>query len=52
MDIAEFSSMILGVVDFYDLHRYGLAEISKPALIDKVNRLFKTIRRPITPTQF
>jgi predicted acetyltransferase len=52
MDIAEFSSMVLGVVDFYDLYQYGLAEISEPAMINKVDRLFKPNRRPITLTQF
>lgn len=52
LDIAEFSSLVLGAVDFRSLYRYGLAEISDEKQLDAVNRLFHTIARPDTTTQF
>jgi len=52
LDIAEFSSLVLGVVDFARLHRYGLAEISDADYLDVVNRLFLAESRPITLAQF
>ncbi|MBN2620358.1 GNAT family N-acetyltransferase [candidate division WOR-3 bacterium] len=52
MDVADFSSLIMGVVGFQDLYLYGLIEISKPPYLDTLNRLFHSIAEPITTTQF
>jgi len=52
MDIAEFSSMIIGVVDFKDLYRIGKADISDEKLLPKVNGIFHSDTKPMTLTQF
>lgn len=52
MDIAEFSSMLMGCVDFRSLHNYGLAEISDMKYLDTVNRLFLAEQKPVCWTQF
>lgn len=52
LNVAEFSSMILGVIDFKTLYRYGLADISNPSYIETVNRVFRAEEKPITTTQF
>ncbi|MEW5924710.1 MAG: GNAT family N-acetyltransferase [Candidatus Zixiibacteriota bacterium] len=52
MDIAEFSSMLMGCVDFKSLLNYGLAEISDMKYLDTVNRLFLAEQKPICWTQF
>ena len=52
LDIAEFSSLVLGTVDFRSLHRYGLAEISDDKYLDTINRLFHVVTPPDTTTQF
>jgi predicted acetyltransferase len=52
LDIAEFSSMLVGCVDFYSLVRYGLADISDPAYVEAVNRIFAVERKPICTTSF
>jgi len=52
MDIADFSSLVMGAVSFGSLITYGRAHISNPAHIEDVNRLFATDRRPTTLTPF
>jgi predicted acetyltransferase len=52
MDIAEFSSMLMGAVSFSSLHTYGLAAISRPEFVGTVDRLFATSRRPLTTISF
>lgn len=52
MDIAEFSSLLVGAADFRSLYRYGLADISETARVEQVNRLFATDEKPICMTHF
>ncbi len=52
LDVAEFSSMVMGVVDFKTLYNYGLADISDKKYIEAVNSTFRTDTKPITTTQF
>jgi predicted acetyltransferase len=52
LDIAEFSSLLMGAVDLESLYLYGLAEISDPAWIPRLTRLFATPCKPITTTPF
>ena len=52
LNVAEFSSMILGVIDFKTLYNYGLADISNTKYIETVNITFKTETKPITTTHF
>jgi predicted acetyltransferase len=52
LDVAEFSSLLAGSVDFYSLVRYGLADISDPAYVEAVSRIFAVERKPICTTSF
>ena len=52
LDIAEFSSLLMGAVDLESLYLYGLAEVSDPVWIPRLTRLFATPRKPITTTPF
>jgi predicted acetyltransferase len=52
LDVAEFSSLLAGCVDFHSLFRYGLADISDPAYAETVDRLFAVERKPICTTSF
>ncbi|WP_139491267.1 GNAT family N-acetyltransferase [Brevibacillus dissolubilis] len=52
MDIAEFSSMIMGVVPFRQLVRYGMATISDERYVEWVNRLFAAEEKPWCNTPF
>ena len=52
LDIAEFSSLLAGSVDFCSLYRYGLAEISDPAHVRTVNRIFGVEQKPVCTTSF
>ena len=52
LDIAEFSSLLMGAVRFRSLVTYGLATISDPRHLDKVDRLFAYHERPICYTGF
>ncbi|MGE5580882.1 MAG: enhanced intracellular survival protein Eis [Bacillota bacterium] len=51
MDVAEFSSMLVGAVGFESLHNYGLADISDVSQIPVVDALFKA-PKPICLTAF
>jgi len=52
MDIADFSSLVTGAIDFRRLYDYRLAEISKTKYVAAVNRLFRCGRKPLCLTQF
>jgi predicted acetyltransferase len=52
LDIAEFSSLVMGVVDFETLYEYGLAEISDSKYTEKVSNIFKTSKKPTCVTAF
>jgi predicted acetyltransferase len=52
LDIAEFSSLLMGAADFRNLYRYGLAEISETARVEQVAHLFATDEKPICMTHF
>ncbi len=52
LDISDFSSLLVGAVPFRQLMRYGLAEISDPAYVETVTRLFAACEKPICTTAF
>ncbi len=52
IDVAEFSSLVMGAVDFKTLERYGLATLSDERYRDIVQRLFATEEKPICSTRF
>jgi predicted acetyltransferase len=52
LDVAELSSLLAGTVDFYSLFRYGLAEISDSAYVDRLSRIFAVARKPMCTTSF
>jgi predicted acetyltransferase len=52
LDIADFSSLIMGTVSFRNQYLYGLAEISDPKYVPVVDDLFRADRQPICMTQF
>ncbi len=52
MDISDFSSLMIGAVDFGRLHAYGRVTLSDPSFAAVVNRLFHTDIRPWCLTSF
>ena len=52
MDIAEFSSMVLGAVGFKSLLTYRLATISDDGLANDVDRAFACAEKPLCLTGF
>ncbi|QVK17914.1 GNAT family N-acetyltransferase [Mycoplasmatota bacterium] len=52
MNIAEFSSLIMGVVSFKSLYDYSLADISDISYLEKINKLFAFSEKPICMTGF
>lgn len=52
LDVADFSSLVLGAVGFKTLYAYGLAKLSDPAALDQVDGLFHTEARPKCVTAF
>ncbi len=52
LDVAEYSSMVMGIVPFSKLHDYGLAEISNATYIETVTRIFTPLQKPYCVTQF
>ncbi|GAB4216514.1 MAG: hypothetical protein OHK0022_57740 [Roseiflexaceae bacterium] len=52
LGVAELSSLVMGTVPFSRLYLYGQAEISDPALIPTVTRLFLAEEPPICMTRF
>jgi predicted acetyltransferase len=52
LDVSEFSSLLMGAVDFKTLHRYGLARISDPAYLDTADLIFRSQNKPVCYTYF
>jgi predicted acetyltransferase len=52
MDVSDFSSLVMGVINFKTLFRYGLADISDESYVETVNRIFLTEEKPICMTAF
>lgn len=52
MDIAEFSSLIVGAVDLYSLVNMGLVELSEPSWTEPLNEVFRARSKPICVTGF
>ena len=52
IDISVFSSLLVGTVTFERLYAYSLVEISDPAFVDTVSRIFSVARKPICTTSF
>jgi predicted acetyltransferase len=51
-DVSDFSSLLVGSVDYGSLYRYGLTEISDQKYVDTVTDTFKVEQRPICHTTF
>lgn len=51
LDVAEFSSLLMGAVDFQQLYAYSLAEISDLSYLPVVNQLFAA-PKPVCLTAF
>lgn len=52
LDVSNFSSLIMGVVDFLTLQRYGLAHISDSRYTATIDRVFRVPRKPVCMTMF
>ncbi len=52
LDVAWFSSLIMGVVDFRKLWMMGLAGVSDEGYVDALDTLFHAQRRPVTIEEF
>ncbi len=52
LDIADFSSLILGAVNLKSLYNYGAAKISNVSYLESLYRLFATDEKPICMTSF
>ena len=52
MDIAEFSSLLMGTVNFRSLYKYGLADVSDSGYVGVVDRIFAVKDKPICTTPF
>lgn len=52
LDVAEFSSLLMGAVRFTSLYNYGLAQISDQSEVDTIDRIFRTRTKPVCTTPF
>jgi predicted acetyltransferase len=52
MDVSDFSSLVVGAIDFARLYEYGRATISDAGRVATVNRLFHADVRPWCLTSF
>jgi predicted acetyltransferase len=52
VDVAEFSSLLVGAVDFKSLYQYGLADLSDAGSVDSVDAIFAVEQKPICMTHF
>lgn len=52
LDVADLSALLMGVVGFRSLHRYGVATISAEAEVGRVDRLFRADEPPVCMTWF
>ncbi len=51
LDVAEFSSLVVGAIRFKDLYEYGLVSLSDETYLDLIDRLFSA-PKPICLTEF
>ena len=52
LDVAEFSSLLIGAVTFRSLFKYGLADISDPGYAGVVDKIFAVQDKPVCTTPF
>lgn len=52
MDVSDFSSLVVGAVDFSHLHAYGRVTLSDEAIVPVVDQLFRAAHRPWCLTHF
>lgn len=52
LDVAEFSSLVTGAVEFKTLLNYDLVELSDAAYTETIHRLFYTDNKPVCLTSF
>lgn len=52
LGISEFSSLLMGTVNFNALHRYGLAKISDEGYIEILNKIFMPDEKPKCTVRF
>ena len=52
LDISDFSSLLMGVIDFKSLYRYNLVDISSTEYINVINKIFLTDEKPMCVTPF
>lgn len=52
LDVADFSSLLVGAISFRRLYTYGRATLSDPQYVDQLQRLFAVDEKPICLTRF
>jgi predicted acetyltransferase len=52
INIADFSSLLLGAIDFKSLYRYGCIDLSNDKYVDQLNHLFLTEQKPFCMMSF
>jgi predicted acetyltransferase len=52
IDVADFSSLLMGAVEYKDLFDYGLSDISDESYLDVVRNTFRVESRPVCHTIF
>ncbi|RST60640.1 GNAT family N-acetyltransferase [Siminovitchia terrae] len=52
LDIANFSSLIMGAVSFQKLHDYSLVKVSDPRFKKELDQLFQPVQKPSCMTSF
>ncbi len=52
IDVSEFSSLLMGVISFRKLYEYSLVDLSDPAYLNLLHRLFFVENKPVCITRF
>jgi predicted acetyltransferase len=52
IEISDFSSLLVGAVDFISLYMYGRAGISDDKFLDVAQKMFQPARKPVCLTDF
>jgi predicted acetyltransferase len=52
LSIEDFSSLLVGTVDFQSLYHYGLADISDDSYVPVITRIFAVQQQPMCTTSF
>ena len=52
LDVSDFSSLVVGAVDFKQLYRLGCAQISDATFVETMQQLFYTDQKPMCMTSF